>query len=235
MNILVLKKFNNYANRIVVRYDTLDDYKERSASNLTFTDINFNPNDGVITELIIGNEMQRQPAEEAGATEVLDWDTNGAPDYLICFKDDEIISRWFITECIRTRLGQFHLQLKRDSIADHLEAVTDATCFIEKGIIEDSEDPAIYNKEPIRTNQIKSDEFLLKDETQSGWIVGYVAKDRTETDNNGHMSLVSTSFSEQTIPGPQASDSACSEIYADETAFYNAHPECIGDLASLNS
>jgi hypothetical protein len=229
MNILVLKKFNNYANRIVVRYETLLDYQKRASSFLTFENINFNSNDGVITELVVGSETQQQPGVTPGTTTVLDWDTHGAPDYLVCFEkqllqeDDDssdeeeykIVSRWFITECVRTRLGQFKLTLKRDSIADHLTEVEDATCFIEKGIIENSNDPAVYNKENITTNQIKSDEYLLKDESQCGWIVGYVARDRD--DGAGH--LVPITFTEQKIPGPQASDSACSEIYADEDAF----------------
>lgn len=235
MNILVLKKFNNYANRIVLRFETLLEYQQRASSFLTFSDINFNPNDGVMTELVVGSEIQQQPGITPGTTTLIDWDKNGAPDYLVCFEEPifqeesgeesgyepivNIVSRWFITECVRTRSGQYRLTLKRDSIADNLTAVEDATCFIEKGIIESSEDPAIYNKESITTNQIKSDEFLLKDETQCGWIVGYVAKDRTETDEQGHMSLVSTTFSDANIPNPQADDSACSEIYSNESAF----------------
>jgi hypothetical protein len=59
MNILLLKGFNNYTNRIVVKYDTLNDYKNRSKSYIAFTGINFNSNDGITTELVIGNEAQQ--------------------------------------------------------------------------------------------------------------------------------------------------------------------------------
>lgn len=127
-------------------------------------------------------------------------------------------------ECQRTRLGQYKLVLKRDTLADHIEDVTDATCFIEKGIVLDKDDSAIYNKEDVTTNQIKTDEFLLKDETQCGWVVGYVAKERVDSDGT----IQSTTFIEQTIPGPEADDSACDEIFADMSAFYTAHPECNG-------
>ena len=230
MNILILKKFNNYANRIVVRYETLLNYQERASSFLTFENINFNPNDGVMTELVVGSETQQQPGVTPGTTVVLDWDTKGAPDYLVCYENNSIVSRWFITECVRTRLGQFKLTLKRDSIADLLDSVEEATCFIEKGRINDTNDSAIYNKEEITTNQIKSDEFLIKDETQSGWIVGYVAKDRESSGT-----LTPTSFTEQTIPGPEATDSAADEVYANESEFWAAHQDLMAELASLNN
>lgn len=232
MKILLLKGFNNYANRIIVRYETLQEYEERAQSYLTYSDINFNPNDGVITELVFGNEVQQVSSMP------LDWEDTGSPDYLVCFKEETIeeetvttiLSRWFVVESVRTRLGQYKLTLKRDSIADHLESVVDATCFIEKGIIESKEDSAIYNKEDITTNQIKSDEFLLKDETQCGWIVGYVAKDREESGT-----LTPTTFTEQTIEGPEADDDVCDEVFTSIDDFWSAHPELSGELASLNS
>ena len=187
MNILLLKKFNNYFNKIVVKYNTLNEYKERSSSFLVYSNVNFNPNDGVITELTVGNEIQQSENQP------LDWEDSGNPDYLVCYETvegvDTIKSRWFITDSVRIRNGQYKLTLKRDSIADHLDSVEDATCFIEKGVVEDIDDSAIYNKEQITTNQIKSDEFLLKDETQCGWIVGYVDKDR----DNGEK-LIPTTF-----------------------------------------
>lgn len=215
MNILFLKGFNNYFNRIIVKYDTLLDYTERSKSNVAYTSINFNPNDGVATELIVGSEGQ----QISGAP--LDWETSGGPDYLVCYETDSstavdtIISRWFVIECQRTRLGQYRLMLKRDIIADNLTAVEDATCFINKGIIEDTEDPALFNKEEVTTNQIKSDEFLLKDETQCGWVIGYVAKDRYD----GAGQLTPVTFTEQTIPSPEASDDMAEEVYSSEAAF----------------
>ena len=215
MNILFLKGFNNYFNRIIVKYDTLLDYTERSKSNVAYTNINFNSNDGTATELIVGSEGQ----QINGAP--LDWETSGSPDYLVCYETDSstavdtIISRWFVIECQRTRLGQYRLTLKRDVIADNLNAVEDATCFINKGIIKDTDDPALFNKEEVTTNQIKSDEFLLKDETQCGWVVGYVAKDRYD----GNGTLTPVEFSAKDIQGPDASDAMAEEVYSSETDF----------------
>ena len=58
MNILLLKGFNNYFNRIVKKYSALADYKNNSNAYLEFSNINFNPNDGVATELVIGSVNQ---------------------------------------------------------------------------------------------------------------------------------------------------------------------------------
>ena len=40
--------------------------------------------------------------------------------------------------------------------------------FIEKGFINDVNDPLLYNSESMNVNQIKQEEIPLKDETQSG-------------------------------------------------------------------
>lgn len=58
MNILLLRGFNNYFNRIVKKYSTIADYKTNSSSFLDLANINFNPNDGVVTELVIGSANQ---------------------------------------------------------------------------------------------------------------------------------------------------------------------------------
>lgn len=235
MDLLILKKFNNYFNRIIVEYNTLAKYQERSDSYVVFTGVNFDYNDGVTTELVIGSTGQ----QISGAP--IDWDQSGCPDYLVCYETVNnavvIRHRWFIIESKKNRLGQYTLSLKRDSIADHIEEVTDATCFIEKGIVKSKDDSAIYNKEDITTNQIKTDEFLLKDETQCGWVVGYVAKQSAGGINgiSGNIVVKDTSFAEQTIPGPDASDSAATEVYATESAFWLAHPELAGNFATLNS
>ena len=54
MNVLLLKGFNNYFNRIVKRYTSLADYRTNSSAYLDLDDINFNPNDGITAELVLG-------------------------------------------------------------------------------------------------------------------------------------------------------------------------------------
>lgn len=185
MNILFLKGFNNYFNRTVKKYSTLADYKSNSASFLDYASINFNPNDGVATELVVGGKLQQ---ELNGANSVpLTWEESGTPDYCVVYESNgslfhpsgTIKSRWFILESQRVRNGQYRLALKRDIIADYLNEILTAPCFVEKGCINNNGDPMLFNNENISVNQIKQSELLLKDKTGCGWIVGYVSQDKT--------------------------------------------------------
>ena len=174
MNILLLRGFNNYFNRIVKKYTTLADYKNHSASYLEFSGINFNPNDGVATELILGSPSQQESSAP------LAWDTLGTPDYLICSETvnntTTIKFRWFVLESERTRDGQYRLALKRDVVADHFNEIMGAQCFVEKGYITNTASPLLRNSEGGSYNQIKQSETLLKDATGVAWLVGYMKK-----------------------------------------------------------
>lgn len=222
MNILLLRGFNNYFNRIVKKYSTLADYRSNSSSYLDLENINFNPNDGVATELIIGSANQ----QENNAP--LDWESIGSPDYLVCYENDIIKSRWFVLECERTRNGQYRLSLKRDVIGDNYAEVLNSTCFIEKGYV-GRDDSAIYNKEDMTFNQIKEGEYLLMDETQTPWIVGYVAKDRSE---NG--AIADVKFTDADINNVEATASKASEEYATFDEFWAAHSDIMGGFGVLN-
>lgn len=200
MNILLLKGFNNYFNRIVKKYSTLADYKSNSNTYLEFTNINFNPNDGVATSLIVGGPTQTE------GDQILFWEYNGTPDYLIAYDvgdgKDLIRSRWFVLESERTTAGQYRIALKRDVLADHLNDVLNAPCFVEKGIVNETDNTLLYNLENLTYNQIKKSETLLQDATECGWIVGYVAK------NFNHTSGLT--------PGEIAADDADPISYIDE-------------------
>lgn len=183
MNILFLRGFNNYFNRKVKLYSTLNDYRTNSSSYIDYSNINFNPNDGVATELVIGGPTQLE------GNNILAWDTIGSPDYAICYDNNTIISRWFVIETNRTRNGQYSVGLKRDTIADNYNKVMDAPCFIEKGIINDSSNSLIFNNENMTYNQIKTEisgnifdkdnfgDVILMDESKSAWVVGYIPRD----------------------------------------------------------
>lgn len=179
MNILLLKGFNNYFNRIVKKYSTLADYKSNSSSFLEFSSINFNPNDGVATSLIIGNPTQTE------GDQVLFWEYNGTPDYLIAYDTGDgvnlIRSRWFVLESERTRAGQYRIALKRDVLAENFNKIMNTPCFVEKGSISSVSNPLLYNNESLTYNEIKTAEYPLKDTTGTGWIVGYLAKNRANT------------------------------------------------------
>lgn len=150
-------KYNNYYNRIIKKYDTLDEYLANDYYEV-FIGTNFVPNDGISTDQILN-------------TSVIDH------DYLIAENvEDGSLTRWFIIEQVRLRNGQYKLILRRDIVADNYDSVITAPMFIEKATISDLDDPAIYNPENMTFNQIKVDERPLKDDTQIPWIVGYVAR-----------------------------------------------------------
>ena len=164
MNLLFLN-YNNYYNRIVKRESLVADYDSKATNVQEFYDIQFNPNDGVMTEQIVNWPKAN------------DW----TPDYLVVYDDMEqpavaIKSRWFVLEWVRTRGGQYKATLYRDTIADNYNALMNAPMYVEKATIQQSDDVAIYNKENLEVNQIKQSEDLLKDETATAWLVGYFAK-----------------------------------------------------------
>ena len=160
MNLIFLT-YNNYYNRIYKREETKTEYETIAGLySQEFYDIQFNPNDGVMAEQIIN------------------WSASWIPDYMLYYdeKNDTILSRWFVIEMVRTRGGQYKATLHRDLIADHINELYDAPIFVEKATVPYASDPAVYNTEDMQTNQIKTDEFLLKDKSQSSWLVGYFAK-----------------------------------------------------------
>lgn len=190
MNILLLRGFNNYFNRTVKKYSTIADYKAKSNSYLELENINFNPNDGVAAELVIGSVNQLEDNKP------LAWDQVGTPDYLVCYENEGdpavpvIKFRWFILESERTRNGQYRIALKRDVIAEHYDEVMNAPCYVEKGIVLNTNDPLLYNSEGARLNQIKKDEIQIKDESDCAWLVGYLKKGAVSASGGDDVSAV---------------------------------------------
>ena len=167
---LLLLHYNNYFNRIIKKKDTIADYKAADADYKEVSNINFNPGDGINTSLVLG----------LGQTGAL-FESDDEFDYLVAYEvvgNDKVInSRWFILEQDRQRSGQYELTLKRDVIADNYADVLNSPIFLEKGFINDVNDPLLYNSESMNVNQIKQLEVPLKDETQCGWVVGYIPSD----------------------------------------------------------
>ena len=166
---LLLLHYNNYFNRIIKKEDTVAKYMNADAHYRVASNINFNPGDGINTSLILGL------GQNGTLFDVEEF------DYLVAYEvvDNitKIDSRWFILEQDRKRSGQYELTLKRDVIADNYINVVDSPIFLEKGYINDVNDPLLYNSESMNLNQIKQLEIPLKDETQSGWVVGYIPSD----------------------------------------------------------
>lgn len=169
-NIMLLSGFNNYFNRVIKKYDDIASYESnsKSVSFATPLEINFNPSDGIHTEVILN--ISEAVSES---------------DYLLVIipSTQEIESRWFILECERTRTNQYKLTLKRDVIADNYNEIINSPCYIEKGTLNEN-DPLIFNNEGMSFNQIKKEEILLQDTSRVPWIVGYIARDYLKDDTD---------------------------------------------------
>lgn len=167
MTICTLIGFNNYYNRRFKKRDSLSGYEADADSYILFEDINFNPNDQISTSQIINWDYEGE---------------NGDPDYLLVVdpEDDSVISRWFVMEMVRTRKGQYRLDLRRDVLADNIDTILQAPIFVQKAFIPDN-DSFIYNDEGMNTNKIKKSETLLMDETKTPWIVGYMDPKKAKT------------------------------------------------------
>ena len=159
----LLMNYNNYFNRTYKRHNTLQQYIDASEGHILGVDkpYNFSLNDGVTMEHIFNVTETEEP------------------NYLLLLEENQertIVSRWFVIDWTKVRGNQYKGLLRRDLLADNYEKITTSPSFIEKGYVEPT-DSAIFNKENMNFNQIKTRETLLKDDSKTAWIVGYIAKD----------------------------------------------------------
>ena len=161
----LLMNYNNYFNRTYKRHNTLEQYIDASEGHILGVDkpYNFSINDGVTMEHVFNVTETEEP------------------NYLLLLEENEqrtIVSRWFVIDWTKVRGNQYKGLLRRDLLADNYEKITTSPSFIEKGYVEPT-DSAIFNKENMNFNQIKTRETLLKDDSKTAWIVGYIAQDHT--------------------------------------------------------
>ena len=157
--LIFYRNFNNYINRINKHTTSLTDFV--GYDNEIVSDTNFNPNDDTVTEHIIN-----WPST-----------TTWHPDYMLNLdNDNNIISKWFVIEFVRTRGGQYNATLRRDIIDDKYNNVINAPIYIERAMINNVNNPLLYNNEGFSFNQIKKEEQLIKDATRSAWYILYFKK-----------------------------------------------------------
>lgn len=181
MNVFYLEGFNNYYNRELKAYDKknvsyFDEWIVKSEDNK-----NYNPNDNVNTTLTVNYTNTIPEYNIPDTTEI---------DYVLVSEDGENIdSKWFVIDRKRERKGQWVLSLRRDLLSDFYDVLVTSPVYIEKGWLNAS-NKLIYNSENMTYNQIKKSEVLLKDETDSAWIVGYIGNDyKNGLDANGTITF----------------------------------------------
>ena len=169
-NVYAIKGFTSYFDRKVRRLESFGDYvsdREYWASLL----VHFQPNDGINASVVF--LLSTDEVEAISKT--------GTPNYVIvCDMTNVVQSRWYVMECVFIRECQYELKLRRDVVADYMESVLLAPCYMDRGPLS-KDSPFIFNREDISLNQIKVKELLIKDESESAWIVGYVSSDTTDT------------------------------------------------------
>ena len=189
--------YNNYYNRILKKLDSVTDYRTATYPYLIdLENINFNPADGVTTDLIVGK----------GTGSFLSWEQQG-PNYCVVYEKttvnnvttETIKSRWFIMDEDRTRNGQYKISLRRDVLADNIENIKTKPIYVEKGYISDIDNPLLCNNEGLTVNQIKKDEILLKDKSQCPWLVMYLKKRVLGSSSPGSSGVVTIN-----IPGEES-------------------------------
>lgn len=155
-NTLYVLAYNNYYNRTIKVEESTGVYAEYDS--IVLPNVNFNPNDGVDTTII------------------LNVDEYATPDYIVVAdENDNIVSRWFIIDRKRVRAGQSTFLLHRDVIADYYNIIKTSPVFVEKATLSYM-NPLIFNSESMTFNQIKTNEYLLKDKSNCAWLVGYYSK-----------------------------------------------------------
>ena len=178
MQTCYLLNFNNYFNREYKKLYDLNDYLDYM--KYSWTNVNFNPGDGITTTI---------PVNYDGEVNYLVLTDNTVPGTV---GEEVIVSRWFIIESKFTRMGQRVLTLRRDILVDYSSMAT-ATVFAERGYVPNTSS-LIYNSEGNSYNQIKKSEKLIKDESESAWLVGYLAPNVFD---NGNVTIQGSNTSVQ--------------------------------------
>ena len=95
MTILLLKGYNNYFNRIRKSEVDITAYKTASTSYLEYANVNFDPQDGIMTSIVVGGDTQKktETVDNEEITKILDFESGGSPDYLIVHENNVIQSR----------------------------------------------------------------------------------------------------------------------------------------------
>lgn len=180
MELYFLKNYCNYFNRQVKYRETLEQYLEDREQEDYFIvhNANFNPNDGVTTEHIVGNAQNP-------------FNRNWSPDYLLVVELVNglpiIRSRWYVLDFPRIMGTQNNAILKRDEACDLYDPLLDAPTYIKKATLSNLS-PLIVNSEGMNLNQRKVAEYKLRDKSKIPWVVVYIAhnaaKDGIEVKTN---------------------------------------------------
>ena len=234
--------WTSYPSRKVRRMETVQQYGENADDIWCLAeDYNFNENDGVSATAVFNDNPETT-------------DQFHGNYLLVCDKQKNILSRWFVMRVERTTLwdgNQCRVWLRRDVVADMLQTALNASSFIEKGKITSNSNPLIWNKEDVTLNRIKRSESLIKDETGIQWLVGYVPQDAFSDDAEEARTVECEVVSASSIPSslrfaswadcplsPYRNKTLSKRSSAEVSVFWRAHganPYAVGSDLSVTS
>jgi hypothetical protein len=182
----------SYFNKIyAVPFSNASSYKKNASAFLSIANaVNFNPNDGLTTKLVLN-------IEEVPYNYLLVTNENGST----------INSRWFILRKVRTRIGQYELSLVRDVISDNYAGVRQSSFILKKSsYIAPMMSEAQYKK-TMQFSQIKTSETLLGEaDGCKGYLAIYTAKNMSEhksvtaiTNQSGSVATISDTIMKDII------------------------------------
>lgn len=207
MATLYFLRYNNKFNRLVKREETVAAYITYVVGE-PLTATNFNPADGIRTAHIVN------------------WAEGlSKPDYCIALLDDGSFTRWYVTECVRLRGGQYRFSLERDVLAEYLTEVKASTCLIERGYVPNTS-PFVFNGEGTSFNQVKTAETLLTNNIGSPWLCLYLSRYHTDEDTGeyAYNEYEGTFIDESAIEGADYTYNTLSEYpfykYSQESDYY---------------
>lgn len=184
---LMAIKYNNYYNRQLKIELTKAAYLKADENPYYEEHVYFKFGDNVNTTQVVNNNVEDK-------------------DYVVLLADDgSIHSRWFIIDSDYQLNEQQVLTLRRDVAADLSHTVLYSDSFIEKGYLR-SGNNLLFNKEQMTFNQVKKEEYLLKDSTNIPWIVGYYPNNiqpsgTAKLPNTEYDEVVSSDFSNWAYSG----------------------------------
>lgn len=166
---LILLKYHNYYSRRFDHCLKLQDYYDSGAIKIDqITNYNFKLNNGINTSVILNDSINLESGIQA--------------DYLIeCDNNNTIKSTWYIISLTKIRDNQYQLQLQRDVINDYYAYYFNKDSLVSRCLLPETS-KYIFNKENLNFNQIKKNEILLKDRSNSGWLIGYLPSKLTDSE-----------------------------------------------------
>lgn len=158
METLYYFNYNNYVNRIVKGYATLNEYIQNGTLLGSTNKASFN----------------KLSEKEAEATFICE----KSPDYCIAVdKYGDIESRWFVIDEQRKNYTNLKLNLKRDLVFDNLKIIVEnPNTLVERGFPNGTSDGSILNKEDFNFNAYKQLELPIEftDTAQNRWVALFI-------------------------------------------------------------